>query len=48
MFFDNRWVYFCMTINWFAPAQTDPATESAYRAAGSKALQIVKDALSAK
>lgn len=48
MFFDNRWVYFCMTINWFAKADLDPATVSAFLAAGSKALQMVKDALSTK
>jgi beta-lactamase class A len=48
MFFDNRWVYFCMTINWYAPAESDPATVSAFLAAGSNALQIVKNALSAK
>ncbi|MGH3251980.1 MAG: serine hydrolase, partial [Trebonia sp.] len=48
MFFDDRWVYFCMTINWFAAALTDPATVSAFAAAGSKALQMVKDALSTR
>lgn len=48
MFFDDRWVFFCLTINWFAGAETDPATAGAYVAAGSKALQIVKDALCAK
>ena len=48
MFFDNRWVFFCLTINWFAPAATDPATVGAYLAASSKALQTVKDALSTK
>jgi beta-lactamase class A len=48
MFFDNRWVYFCMTINWYAPAESDPATVSVFLAAGSNALQIVKNALSAK
>jgi beta-lactamase class A len=48
MFFDNRWVFFCLTINWFAPAGTDPATVGAYLAASSNALQIVKNALSTK
>lgn len=48
MFFDDRWVFFCLTINWFAPAETDPATMSAYVAAGSNALQMVKNALSTK
>jgi beta-lactamase class A len=48
MFFDNRWVYFCLTINWFAPALSDPATVVAFATAASKALQIVKNALSVK
>ena len=47
MFFDDRWVYFCLTINWTAAAETDPATVQAYAAAASHALQLVKDALSA-
>jgi len=46
MFFDNRWVFFCLTINWYAPAQTDPDTVSAFLAAASRALTVVKDALS--
>ncbi len=46
MFFDNRWVYFCLTINWDAEAETDPATVSAFAAAGSRALTLVKQALS--
>lgn len=46
MFFDNRWVYFCMTINWTATAETDPATVAAFAAAGSKALALAKQALS--
>jgi beta-lactamase class A len=45
MFFDDVWVYFCFTINWTAPAQTDPATVFAWAAASSQALQLVKDAL---
>ncbi len=48
MFFDGRWVYFSLTLNWFSPAQTDPATIGAFAAAGSRALQLVKDALSTK
>jgi len=47
MFFDNRWVYFCLTINWTAKAETDPATVAAFAAAGSKALALTKQALSA-
>jgi beta-lactamase class A len=46
MFFENRWVFFSMTINWDAPAEADPATVTAFLAAGSRALQMVKDALS--
>jgi beta-lactamase class A len=46
MLFDDRWVYFCLTINWNAAAETDPATVGAFAAAGSKALAMVKDALS--
>lgn len=46
MFFDNRWVYFCLIINWYAPAGTDTDTVSAFLAAASRALTLVKDALS--
>jgi beta-lactamase class A len=45
MNFDDVWVYFCFTINWTAPAETDPATVMAWAAAASKALQLVKDGL---
>ena len=45
MFFDDVWVYFCFTINWDAAAESDPATVEAWAAAGSEALQLVKDAL---
>ena len=48
MFFDDRWVYFSMTLNWFSPEQSDPATIGAFAAAASSALQLVKDALSRK
>lgn len=47
MFFDDRWVYFCLTINWHAKAETDPNTVSAFTAAGSRALAMVKETLSA-
>ena len=43
MNFDDVWVYFCFTINWTDPAETDPATVVAWAAAASKALQLVKD-----
>lgn len=47
MFFDDRWVYFCLTINWYAKAENDMDTVKAFAAAGSRALTLVKDALSA-
>jgi beta-lactamase class A len=46
MLFDDRWVYFCLTINWYAPAETDMATVTAFAAAASRALTLVKEALS--
>jgi beta-lactamase class A len=46
MYFDNRWVYFCLTINWTAKAETDPATVAAFVAAGSQAMALTKQALS--
>jgi beta-lactamase class A len=45
IFFDDVWVYFCFTINWDAPAESDPATVGAWAAASSRALQLVKDSL---
>ncbi|MEO6965029.1 MAG: serine hydrolase [Acidobacteriaceae bacterium] len=47
MLFDDRWVYFCLTINWHAAAETDPDTVKAFAAAGSRALTRVKETLSA-
>jgi beta-lactamase class A len=46
MLFDDRWVYFFLTINWYAKAETDVETASAFAAAGSRALTVVKGALS--
>lgn len=46
MFFDNRWVYFCITINWFAKALTDPATVNEFVLATRKTLDLVKEVLS--
>ncbi len=46
MFFDDRWVYFCITVNWDAPAETDPNTVKAVAAAASRALALVKAVLS--
>jgi beta-lactamase class A len=47
MLFDGRWVYFCLTINWAAAAETDPNTVGAFAAAASRALALVKESLSA-
>lgn len=46
MLFDDRWVYFFIAINWYAKAQTDVDTVNAFAAAGSRALTMVKEALS--
>ncbi len=46
MLFDDRWVYFCLTINWNAAAETDPKTVAAFAAACSQALALTKQALS--
>jgi hypothetical protein len=46
MLFDDRWVVLTMTINWNAPPVTDPKTVSAFLAAGSRALTLVKEELS--
>jgi beta-lactamase class A len=45
MFFGNRWVYFCLAINWTAKAETDPATVAAFAAAASRAMTLTKQAL---
>ncbi len=45
MLFDDRWVYFCLTINWPAAAETDMKTVAAFAAACSQALAAVKRAL---
>jgi beta-lactamase class A len=47
MLFDDRWVYFCLVINWYAAAETDASTVTAFLAASSQALSRVKQALSA-
>jgi beta-lactamase class A len=46
MLFDDRWVYFSFIINWTARAASDPKTVAEFLAAGSRALTLVKDALS--
>ena len=48
MLFDDRWVYFCLTLNWTAAAETDPATVMAFAAAASQALAMVKDGLASQ
>jgi beta-lactamase class A len=47
MFFDDRWVYFFLAINWYAKAVSDVETAGAFAAAGSRALTLVKEKLSA-
>lgn len=47
MLFGQRWVYFCVTINWEAKAEADPATAGAFASASSRALSLVKEKLSA-
>jgi len=47
MLFDERWVYFCLTINWYAASETDVNTVQAFAAAASRALLLVKEVLSA-
>ena len=42
MFFDDQWVYFCLTLNWYAKAESDPNTVKAFITAGSRALEMVK------
>jgi beta-lactamase class A len=46
LYFNNRWVFFCFTINWPAAAPLDPTTVKAFAAAVHQALQIVISALS--
>jgi beta-lactamase class A len=45
MLFDDRWVYFSLTVNWYAKPETDGETVKAFAAAGSRALTMVKEAL---
>jgi beta-lactamase class A len=47
MYFDDRWVYFCLALNWDAKAVTDGSTANAFIAAASQALTMVKESLSA-
>jgi beta-lactamase class A len=45
MVFVDRWVYFCFTINWDSPAETDPATAAAFAAYVRQTLDGVKSML---
>jgi beta-lactamase class A len=47
MLFDDRWVYFSLTINWYAKAESDTKTVMEFAAAASRALSMVKETLSA-
>jgi beta-lactamase class A len=47
MFFNNRWVYFAITINWDAKEETDPKTVEAFVVATRKALALVVNRLAA-
>jgi beta-lactamase class A len=46
MAFDDRWVYFAITINWNSPALADPATVNAFANGVSETLKLLKVALS--
>lgn len=45
IYFSGRWVYFAAIINWYAPAQNDPATVNRYLAAVRNALAQMHEAL---
>jgi beta-lactamase class A len=46
MLFDDRWVYFCLAINWYAAGATDNNTVNAFLSAANRALTSVKNTLS--
>jgi hypothetical protein len=46
MSFNNRWVYFCFIINWYAEAKADPTTVTAFLAAVNQAVDVVDKGLS--
>jgi beta-lactamase class A len=46
MVFDDRWVYFFLTINWYAKAEADVETATAFATAAGRALTLVKERLS--
>jgi beta-lactamase class A len=43
MFFDNRWLYFFVAINWYSKEEHDPSTAIAFADAASRALALAKD-----
>jgi beta-lactamase class A len=45
MYFNHRWVYFAIILNWDAKAETDPKTVNAFASAASQALGRVVGAL---
>jgi beta-lactamase class A len=45
MLFNNRWVFFALTINWNSPKLHDDATVAAFLRAASQALTVVMEAL---
>ena len=47
MFFDQRWVYFALILNWEDKAETDPKTVAAFAGAASRALTLIVNALAA-
>jgi beta-lactamase class A len=47
MYFNHRWVYFAIILNWDAKAETDPKTVTAFAGATSRALGRVVSALAA-
>lgn len=46
MFFEDRWVYFSFTYNWYAPEEHDPAGAGEFIGGVAEALDRVKHALS--
>lgn len=47
MFFEDRWVFFSITINWFSPRLVDPRTVEAFASRASRAMNLVYQALRA-
>jgi len=45
MFFEDRWLFFAITLNWYAPEEQDPKTAAAFIATVRQALTLVKELL---